>query len=128
MAVNNPGVIDLLLKKMSYLNKSQIVHAENVSNANTPGYKSMDVKPFTFGDALKQANVDMATTNPRHIIPASLAGVDGVGVRSKSTGPQDSGDIEFETMKVSQAAQDYQMITSVYRKLTGLFKIALKGN
>jgi flagellar basal-body rod protein FlgB len=120
--------MDLLLKKMSYLNKSQIVHAENVSNANTPGYKALDIKPFTFGDALKEASVDMSVTNPRHIIPASLAGVEGVGVRAKTTGPQDSGDIEMESMKVSQAAQDYQLVTSIYHKLAGLFKIALKGN
>jgi flagellar basal-body rod protein FlgB len=125
---SNMDLMDLLVKKMTYLNKAQVVHAENVANANTPGYKALDVAPFTFGDALKQANIAMATTDPRHIIPASLQGANDIAVRPKMNGPHDAEDVEQESTKVSQTGIQYQLVTSIYHKIAGLFKIALKGN
>jgi flagellar basal-body rod protein FlgB len=126
--VSNLDLMDLLIKKMTYLNKSQTVHAENVANANTPGYKALEVAPFTFGDALRQANVGMAVTDPRHIVPASLAGANDVAVHPKNNGPHDAEDVEQESTKVSQVGIQYQLITSIYHKIGGFFKIALKGS
>lgn len=128
MAAINTGLMDLLLKKMSYLNQTQKVHAQNVANINTPGYRAMEAAPFTFGDALKQANVGMTVTDPRHIVPASLAGTNSVAVRPKAGSTNDPADVEQEAAQVSQTGIEYQMVTSVYRKITGLFKIALKGS
>lgn len=124
----NPGLMDLLVKKMAYLNQAQTVHAENVANANTPGYQALEVAPFTFDDALKQANVGMTVTDPRHIVPASLSGANSVAVRPKGSSGKESTDVEMESTKVSQTGIEYQMITSIYHKLAGLFKIALKGS
>jgi flagellar basal-body rod protein FlgB len=131
MSSSISGLFDLLTQKMSYLNQKQGVIAENVANANTPGYKQLELKPFSFGDALKQAGSGMRTTDPRHIIPASMAGTNAQTVKSKDTDILPSGntvDIEQQMMEVSKTSIDYQTMTSIYRKMTGLFKIAIKGN
>src|ERR1700733_14327509 len=75
METGGTGLMSLLAQKMAYLNQKQSVHAENVANASTPGYKALEVKPFTFDAALKQASAGMMITDPRHITPASLSGV-----------------------------------------------------
>jgi flagellar basal-body rod protein FlgB len=125
------GLFDLLTQKMSYLNHKQGVIAENVANVNTPGYKQLELKPFSFGDALKQAGAGMAVTDPRHIIPASMAGTNAQTVKSKDTDIFPSGntvDIERQMMEVSKTSVDYQTMTAIYHKMTGLFKIAIKGS
>jgi flagellar basal-body rod protein FlgB len=127
MVVESPNVLNLLSSKMSYLNKAQVVHAENVANANTPGYKPSDVAPFSFGDALKQAGVTMAVTDPRHIVPASLAQSNAVAVKPKGTARDEVGDVEQEALKVSQVGTDYQLATTLFHKIAGWFRIAVKG-
>jgi flagellar basal-body rod protein FlgB len=125
------GLLDLFASKMSYLNQKQAVLSENVANIDTPGYKQLDVKPFSFGDAMKQASVGMAVTDPRHLVPAALAGVNAQTFRAKDVETLPSGntvDMEGQMMEVSKTAADYQAVTSLYHKWTGLFKIAIKGN
>jgi flagellar basal-body rod protein FlgB len=124
-------LFDLIAQKMSYLNQKQGVLAENVANADTPNYKQLEVKPFSFEDALHSHSIGMKTTSPNHIIPASMAGVNAETVRSKDTEILPSGntvDIEGQMMEVSKNASDYQTVTSLYHKMTGLVNIALKGS
>ena len=124
------GVFDLLTQKMSYLNRKQAVLAENVANVDTPKYKQLELKEFNFGDALKQASVGMSITDFRHIVPPSMAGANAQTVKTKDTEVLPSGntvDIEQQMMEVSKTSMDYQTMTSLYHKMTGLFKIAIKG-
>jgi flagellar basal-body rod protein FlgB len=130
MSSSVAGVFDLLARKMSYLTQKQGVIAENVANVDTPGYKQLELKPFSFGDALKQAGSAMRTTNPRHIVPASMAGLNAQTVQSKDTEVLPSGntvDIEQQMAEVSKTSVDHQTMAAVYRKMTGIFRIAIKG-
>ncbi len=130
MGSNITGVFDLLSQKMSYLSRKQAVLAENVANVDTPGYKQLELKPFSFGDALKQAGAGMRVTDPRHIVPGSMAGANAQTVQSKDTEILPSGntvDIERQMMEVSKTSIDHQTMTSLYHKMTQLLKIAIKG-
>ena len=125
------GLFDLLTQKMAYLNQKQAVLAENVANVDTPGYNQLELKPFTFGDALRQASIGIAVTDPHHITPPSMAGANAQTLKSKDTEVTANGnsvDIEGQMMEVSKTSADYQAMTSVYHKMTGLIKIAIKGS
>ena len=131
MLDNGSGLFSLLVQKMAYLNQRQAVLSQNVANSSTPNYKARDLTPFTFGDALKQANVGMTVTNSNHIVPASMAGVNAKSVRAKTYETTLSGnsvDVADQMMEVSKTAIDYKEMTAIYRKMVGLFKIALKGS
>lgn len=128
---NGPDLVSLLLQKMGYLSQRQGVLAENVANADTPGFKARELAPFTFGDALKQASVGMAVTDPRHIIPASMAGTNAKTVRSKESEVTLSGNsvnLEKQMMEVSKNTVEYKEVTSIYHRIGQLFSIALKGS
>ncbi len=130
MNTSNNGLMGLLYARMDYLSQKQKVYSQNVANASMPGYKARDVAPFSFGDAMKSARIGMEVTDAKHIVPASLAGVNAatVKVRDYETSPDGNAvDVEQEMMKVSQTGVEYQLVTGLYRKMTGLFKIALKG-
>jgi flagellar basal-body rod protein FlgB len=120
----------LLSQKMAYLNQRQSVLAENVANADTPGYKARDLTPFSFGSTLKQALIGMITTDPRHIVPASMSGVNAKTTKIKTAETTLSGnsvDVENQMMEVSKTAVEYKEVTSIYHKIGALFNIALKG-
>lgn len=128
---SNVDLSELLEKRMSYLNQRQAVLAENVANADTPGYKARDLAPMSFGDTLKQVSVGMTVTDPKHIIPASMAGVNSKTVNQEGLEVLPSGnsvDVEQQMLEVSKTAVDYEGITSIYRTIGSLFRIAIKGS
>ena len=130
MEMSGDNLMRLLTQKMSYLNQRSSVLAENVANANTPTYKAKDLAPFTFGEALSQS-VGVATTDPKHLVPVSMAGVNSKTVKTKSFETLPSGnsvDLEQQMMQVSETSVNYQMVTSIYKQITAWFRIAVKGS
>ena len=128
MALTDSGLLRLMTEKMAYLGQRQAVLAQNVANANTPGFKAKDLAPFSFNDALKEASAGMVVTDPRHIVPASMAGVNASTKKAHSFETVPSGnsvELEQQMMQVSETAVDYQAVTSVYHKIMGLFKTAI---
>ena len=73
-------VTDALAQKMAYLNQSQAVHMQNIAGANVPGFQARELAPFTFSHALTQASA-LKVTDPRHIVPASMAGANAATVK-----------------------------------------------
>jgi len=58
-------LFELASQQARWLSARQVAVAENIANANTPGYKAMDVPPF---DAvLNETGLTMTATNPGHI-------------------------------------------------------------
>lgn len=130
MDSSNTGLLGLIVSKMGYLNQRQSVLAENIANASTPGFKAKDLEPFTFGAALNQA-AGMTVTDPRHITPASMSGVNAKTVSTKSFETLPTGnsvDLEQQMMQVSETSVNYQMATSLYHQITSWFRIAVKGS
>jgi len=64
MRIDN--VLDLAGRQASWLLSRQSLVAQNVANVNTPGYKSVDLKPFD--GALQAASLRLARTSPLHMI------------------------------------------------------------
>jgi len=127
MALTDSGLIRLMTDKMSYLGQRQAVLAQNVANANTPGFKAKDLTPFSFGDALKEAE-GMKITNPRHIIPASMAGINASTKKARSFETVPSGnsvELEQQMMEVSKTAVDFQAAAGIYHKIMGMFRTAI---
>lgn len=128
MSLTDGGVLSLLSEKMSYLGQKMSVHSQNVANANTPGYKAKELKPFTpFSETLAEASSGMMVTDDKHIVPASMAGVNAQTKRARSFETVPSGnsvDLEQQMMEVSSTSIDYQATISIYQKFMTLLKDA----
>jgi flagellar basal-body rod protein FlgB len=113
-----------MAKKLAWLGARQAVLAENVANANTPGYRAIDLKPVDFGKVLKgEGNgiLKLTATSPGHItVPAS--GPPPEAPEVPVNGPVQ---LEDQMMKVSDTATDYAFTTSLYQKQIALLKEAL---
>jgi flagellar basal-body rod protein FlgB len=113
-----------MAKKLAWLGARQAMLAENVANANTPGFRASDLKPVDFGKLLKgEGNgiLKLTATSPGHItMPAS--GPPPEAPKVSASGPVQ---LEDQMMKVSDTATDYAFTTSLYQKQIALLKEAL---
>jgi flagellar basal-body rod protein FlgB len=118
-----------LAEKMRWHQARQGVLAQNIANADTPGYMEQDLNPLTFDDAVKSvATVTVATTSPSHIFVASDDGTGNYGSNSKAFETTPSGNgvtLEDEMMKVSGNDMDYQAVTALYTKSMAILRTAL---
>jgi flagellar basal-body rod protein FlgB len=120
--------------KMQYLDVRQKVIAQNVSNSDTPGYRSRDLTELDFGNVLDkvrkgpQMNVSLQGTHPDHKPgPNEIPGGDRKKQRiSYEVAPSGNAVVlEEEMMKSNQNMMDYNMMTNLYRKHIAMLKSAL---
>ena len=129
MAVSSISIFQALSDKMRWHQARQGVLAENVANADTPGYIEKDLNPYSFEDQLKSvATITTSTTSPMHISVSSDGGAGGFASQSSPFEITPSGNgvtLEDEMMKVASNDMDYQAVTSLYSKSMAILRTAL---
>lgn len=133
MDLTQMPLFKMLGTRMRWLNERQRVLAQNVANADTPGYRAMDLREPDFRGMLRDARGDlrMAATGSGHMAAGkrSSAGfrVDEVRDDYEATPNGNAVVLEEEMMKVTETAADYQMMTNLYKKHVQLIKTAIGG-
>lgn len=130
MGIANLPVLSALSQKMRWHQERQGVLAQNVANADTPGYSARDLKAFSFQEQLARtaAPIATATTNPAHF-SVSPQGMGPFPIEHPSgfeTTPDASNvGLEGQMMKVAQNQMDYQAATTLYSRSVRILKTAL---
>lgn len=146
MNLNKFAVFGMMRQRMDWLTDRQAVLAQNLSNADTPNYKTRDLKQPDFKrvleangvadrpNALKAAGtsggpVRLATTNTGHIGRQTVE-QRSVPHATKRTGePTPSGNdvnLEDQVSKVTETQMDYQVTANLYRKHLAMLKSVLR--
>jgi len=117
-----------LAGRLQFLAARTNVIAENIANADTPGYAARDLKSVDFKRLAHAAA--LKTSDPRHISSAGPA----TGAYTAISSPDgeaslNGNDVSVETqmMKLSETRMDYQLASSVYRKGVELIRLAARG-
>ena len=122
-------VVGMLKQRMSWHQQRQEVLAQNVANAETPGYRARDLSNSEFVAELTgtKPSVQLARTSVGHL-SFSSEGEPARADLNKSyeiTPRGTSVSLEDEVMRVSQNVMDYQMVSSLYTRGLGMIKTAL---
>lgn len=133
--LNDMPLLAMLKQRMSWLSARQNVLAQNVANADTPGYAARDLKPVSFDDILKGASGGpaatggaMRVTDPRHISITPPGGSDYTDVASPDTEANPTGNtvsLENEMIRVSDTQAEYQAASNLYAKAIDMMKTAI---
>ena len=101
--------------------------AGNVANANTPGYRALDVQPFsTFLDA---SPIALASTNANHITPADADPQLAQGSRRGAGEESLSGNtvnLERQMINLGDVNRDFTMTANIRRAFHQLLLTAIK--
>ncbi|AWK84825.1 flagellar basal body rod protein FlgB [Azospirillum thermophilum] len=131
MDLGNLGLFKLMSRKMGWLTQRQEVLAQNIANADTPEYKSRDLKPFTFRDALTDnRRLTPSATNAAHL--AGTRGPGGIAKDQKVRDPYETAPdgnnviLEDQMIRQGQTVMDYQTITNLYKKQVAMIKSAIR--
>jgi flagellar basal-body rod protein FlgB len=127
MQIGGLSLFQALSDKMRWHQERQGVLAENIANADTPGYVERDLKAFSFGDEMTSvASLTMSATSPTHMSATSGGGLFGRDSAPFEITPSGNGvTLEDEMMKVSGNDMDYQAVTTLYTRSMRLLKIAI---
>jgi flagellar basal-body rod protein FlgB len=144
MELGDIPLFAMLKSRLGYLSDRQRLIAENVANANTPGYKARDLKPFSF-EAHVQAAGDGGSPGVRSTVAATPAGVmavtqpghmqpKGAPMAEKPVKAPDSevtldGNgvvLEDEMVKLTQARMDYDAAIGFYQQSLSMLKMAVR--
>jgi len=125
-------VFTALTDKMRWHQSRQGLLAENIANAETPGYRGRDLKQFDFADQASAntsvASVTTSATQPMHFAVSGRPTGPAAGQRMANfeITPEGNGiTLEDEMMKVTANMMDYQAATTLYQKSIKIIKTAL---
>jgi len=130
MALTDLPLFQALKSKMQWHQTRQGVLAENIANADTPGYQAREVKAYTFEDHIGRQAFGLSTSTTRNgHIAASISGQGSVKAEERDTFEiTPSGNsvvLEEQMMKITENQMDYQAATTLYTKGLGLIRTAL---
>jgi flagellar basal-body rod protein FlgB len=132
MAISDLPIFSMLRTRMNWHQERQRLLAENVANADTPGYRPRDLTPLDFGRQVQQASgqLQLALTAPGHLAGAGGTGAGGSfgveGAGKYDVKPMGNAEnLEDEMMKVAANQMDHQAAISLYARSMGLLKTAI---
>lgn len=133
MSMTDLPVLQAIKGKLRFHETRQKVLAENVANAETPGYTARDLKAPDFFrmavDGDREVGVSTVLTNPMHIAGPRIS--TGTPFRSEKVGGYEvtpdgnAVSLEDQMMKVTSNQMDFQTVTSLYQRSLGLLKTAV---
>jgi flagellar basal-body rod protein FlgB len=129
IALADGDVTSQMQNKLKYLSTRQSVIADNIANANTPHFRSSDLKPMNN----PSGRLQLVTTSPAHI---SSGGISKSGrfqkMRDKDTYDTmpngNNVDLEQQMVKMSDTDLQYKETTSMMKQMNGLIRLAVGGN
>lgn len=118
----------LISQHNRWLSLRQATIANNIANANTPGFKGFEVEPFE--KAMTQAELTMTRSAPQHMTPT---GSDDRAVDLQSSQPweiTESGNgisLENELIKASDVSRAYRLNAGVMKAFHRMILASSKG-
>lgn len=133
MELKDIALFGIVRKRLDWLGQRQEVLAQNIANADTPGFRARDLKAYSFKELVRRetAQINLVADNPDHL-PGRRKRIrdftEAVERRPFETAPDGNSVVLEEQMaKVGQTGSSYKLTTSLYRKHLDMFRTAL-GN
>jgi len=121
-------LIEKLKTRMHWHQARQKLIAENVANADTPGFKPRDVAEPRLDARGRPVNggIQVARTTPGHLaLDQSRPGMNERNAARFEVRPSGNAvNLEDEMLKSTQNQSDYQLAASLYEKSLAMLRIA----
>jgi len=126
-----------LKSKLGYISERERLIAQNVANADTPGYAPQDLKPFTLpqqGPSVGgTSTIEPVRTNPAHLAgTAPAAAGQGAWKAVSSADSETTLDgnkvvLEDQMAKMTEARLDYEAVIGFYQKSLEMLQMAARS-
>ncbi len=123
------GLFRAAEQRLQWVDRRQQVLAQNVANANTPGYQPRDVAPFALALGAA-AGGSLAQTAPGHLSPPGGNG-SGLPAGSRAGRPAERAPagnavgLEEQLGKVADTASVQALVVNLHRSYQSMMRVAL---
>lgn len=131
MNVDKLALFQAMKKRISWLTQRQEVLAQNVANADTPGYRAHDLKPVKFKELVRRENaqLNVEMTSKGHLEGQRKRVRDFLEETERKpfeTTPSGNAVVLEEQMqKLNETQVGHRLTSELYKKHLGLIKMAL---
>lgn len=143
MGTDNIALFGMLKSRLGYLAERQKVVAQNVANADTPGYVPRDLKPYSFqaslmaqgsgqvyrgGRVAPTGGVQMMATATSHMGPSNAPSAwrATAGADSETTLDGNAVSLEDQMLKMTDARMNYDAAVGFYQKSMTMLRMAAR--
>ena len=123
MDADGIGLFNLAEQRLSWLDQRQALLAQNIANADSPGFQARDVSPFA--QLVAGAVERLTVTSPMHLAGAVPAGRDAHDRPHERAPDGNAVSIEEQLTKVADNEGAKSLTTNLMHKYFGLFRTAL---
>ncbi len=130
---NESVLMQMLGSTMRYTSQRQTVLAHNIANVDTPGFQAQDLKKLDFSQMAAEASnklpmrVTSAGHNPGINTKPSYYRAEDDRKTFEISPTGNNVDLEDQMAKVSDTGAQSQIAQTIYKKYTGMYRLAL-GN
>lgn len=154
MTTQNLTLLNAMVQKMDWLEERQKVIAQNIANADTPGYRPNEITPINFKAILSKSSsslslgagiagmgagnmgsaaAGLAVTNAGHM---NLGGAAGSASSAQEKQQKKTYEVapagnavvlEEQLLKMNETYTDHRFITNLYQKNIDLLKTAIRS-
>lgn len=125
--IDGINLFQTVTQKVEYLSVRHTLIAENVANADTPGYRAHDLKPFT--EALRTVKpAGMLATHGRHMVAKTGQTTFREENRVQGWEVEPSGNqvsLEEQMIEAADNTRDYELATQLMKKHVTMLKATL---
>ena len=118
--INGTNILDLAASMARYAAQRHTVIADNIANADTPGYQSKDLRPFA--DIYQDAGLDPKALMAEPFTPELSSPPNALSPNGNSVS------LEEQMMHSAQLQNDHALSLLIYKKSLGLMKMAVGKN
>jgi flagellar basal-body rod protein FlgB len=129
MDLTDIGLFSLAEKRLAWVDRRQELLAQNVANADTPGWQAKDLPPFAATLSQAAAASQPVRTNPLHL-PGSGGALqpDRRALPEERAPDGNAVSLEEELTKVADTDNTQELVTDLYKMYLNLFHTALGGS
>ena len=122
MDPTNLALFNLADRRLAHIGRRQEVLAQNIANADTPGWKSRDLK--SFADVLaRTSSAAPWQTQPGHLAPRHGA-IQGHVQGGERAPDGNSVVLDSELGKIADSESSHSLVAGLYTKYLGMFRTA----
>jgi len=113
-------------RRLNWLDRRQSVLAQNVANADTPGYRPHDLTSFQ-RELAGQVRLALERTQPGHGAGSAALALGAQKERNAAEVVPDGNAVSLdrEALRIAETDTAHQLAMSVHRSFTGMFRAAL---
>ncbi len=123
MDLTSTGFFSLADRRLAWIDQSQQIRAENIANADTPGYRPLHIQPFS-AVLDGAATMSVAETNARDLPGLPLS--DQLAAPSVNGSASGAGvSVDNQLGKLADAEGMQNLVIRLYSAYLGMFRTAL---